>query len=82
MSADEGGLRLLADIGGTNARFALQAHDGQLENIEVLSCAAHATLGDAMTAYLDGAAQRGFAVQSVRHAGIAIANPVEDDLVA
>ena len=75
-------LRLLADIGGTNARFALQAHDGQLEHIEVLPCAGHATLGDAMTAYLEGAARRGAAVQSVRRAGIAIANPVEEDLVS
>lgn len=82
MSAPTEELRLLADIGGTNARFALQSHDGQLEHIEVLLCAGHATLGDAMTAYLEGAARRGAAVQSVRRAGIAIANPVEEDLVS
>lgn len=82
MSGEPGELRLLADIGGTNARFALQAHDGQLEHIEVLSCAGHATLGDAMTAYLEGAARCGAAVQSVRRAGIAIANPVEEDRVS
>ncbi|HEX9174000.1 MAG TPA: glucokinase [Telluria sp.] len=82
MSAATTGLHMLADIGGTNARFALQAHDGQLQHIEVLPCAAHATLGDAMTAYLESAARQGAAVQSVRRAGIAIANPVEEDLVS
>lgn len=82
MSAGAEQLRLLADIGGTNARFALQAHNGQLEHIEVLPCADHATLGEAMTAYLEGAARRGAAVQSLRRAGIAIANPVEEDLVS
>ncbi|WP_229425715.1 glucokinase [Massilia sp. Se16.2.3] len=39
--------RLVADIGGTNARFAL--HDGgKFDCIEVLSCAQHETLADAM----------------------------------
>ncbi|TFW20373.1 glucokinase [Massilia arenosa] len=75
-------LRLLADIGGTNARFALQTGPGQFECIEVLSCAQHATIGDAMSAYLALAGQRGYAVQSVRHAAIAIANPVESDVVS
>ncbi|MGG7605492.1 glucokinase [Massilia sp. BKSP1R2A-1] len=76
-------LRLLADIGGTNARFALQ-EPGQsaFADIEVLACADHATLGDAMRAYLGKAASRGLAVDGLRHAALAIANPVEEDRVS
>ncbi len=73
-------LRLLADIGGTNARFALQAGE-RFEAIDVLACADYATLGDAIDAYLERAKQAGFATETIRHAAIAIANPVEDDLV-
>jgi glucokinase len=75
-------LRLLADIGGTNARFALESCDGQFIDIEVLACADYPTLGDAMRAYLGQAAGRGCAVATVRHAAIAIANPVEEDRVS
>ena len=74
-------LQLLADIGGTNARFAL-LRDGRFDCIEVLSCARHDTLGDAMQAYLRSAAGRGFPVETIGHAGIAIANPVEEDRVS
>jgi glucokinase len=76
------GLRLLADIGGTNARFALQTGPGQFACIEVLACAGYATLGDAITAYVKLAGQRGYDARSVRHAAIAIANPVEGDVVS
>jgi hypothetical protein len=44
--------RLLADIGGTNARFALELGPGRVAHIEVLACAAYPTLADAMRAYL------------------------------
>jgi glucokinase len=73
--------RLLADIGGTNSRFALQTGPGQFECIEVLACAGYPTLGDAMTAYVRLAGQRGYNARTVRHAAIAIANPVEGDVV-
>ena len=73
-------LRLLADIGGTNARFALESDAGLLD-IEVLACAAYPTLGEAMRAYLAKARARGLAVDTVGHAAIAIANPVEGDEV-
>ncbi len=75
-------LRLLADIGGTNARFALEAGDGRFADIEVLACADYPTLDEAMRAYLGKAAGRGLAVASLRHAAIAIANPVEEDRVS
>lgn len=71
------GPRLLADIGGTNARFALEHAPRRIGRIATLSCADHPQLVDAVRAYLAidaGGAQ-------VRHAVIAIANPVENDLV-
>jgi glucokinase len=76
-------LRLLADIGGTNARFALQ-EPGQsaFADIEVLACADYATLGEAMRAYLGQAASRGLDVTGLRQAALAIANPVEEDRVS
>ncbi len=75
--------RLLADIGGTNARFALQ-EPGQntFADIEVLACADYATLGEAMRAYLGKAASRGLDVTGLRQAALAIANPVEEDRVS
>jgi len=75
--------RLLADIGGTNARFALQLPGaGGYADIEVLACADYPDIGDAVRAYLGRAAARGLAADGVRHAAIAIANPVEGDEVS
>ena len=76
------GLRLLADIGGTNARFALQTPGGGFADVEVLACRDYATLGAALEAYLARARSRGLAVDGIRHAALAIANPVEGDLVS
>lgn len=45
-------VRLVADIGGTNARFALCAGDGWPYAIHLERCADHATLEDAVSAYL------------------------------
>jgi glucokinase len=75
--------RLLADIGGTNARFALQqpGSDG-FADIEVLACADYPSIEEAVRAYLARASQRGLAAAELRHAAIAIANPVEDDQVS
>jgi glucokinase len=75
-------LRLLADIGGTNARFALQqAGSAGFADIEVLACGDYPAIGDAVRAYLGKAAARGLAA-GVKHAAIAIANPVEGDEVS
>jgi glucokinase len=74
-----GGARLLADIGGTNARFALELGPGCIEQIEVLSCSAYPTLADATRAYL--ALPAVAAAGPVHHAAIAIANPVDGDVV-
>ena len=68
--------RLLADIGGTNARFALETAPGVIEDIDVLPCKDYATLADAMRSYLENAHTR-----AVHHAAIGIANPVNGDRV-
>ena len=81
-------MRLLADIGGTNARFALQAqadadaHNSGFSDVEVLACSDYPTLDAALAAYLAAARARGMAVDGLRHAAIAIATPVEGDVVA
>ena len=65
---------LLADIGGTNARFALG--DGtRLHAINTLPTADYPRLEDAIAAYLR--AQN----VSVKQASIAIANPITGDRV-
>lgn len=68
--------RLLADIGGTHARFALAAADGALTASMVLPCADHPTFESAIRHYL--AAQES---PAVRDAAIAIANPVDGDAI-
>ena len=68
--------RLLADIGGTNARFALETAPQQFEHTEVFACADYDTIVDAAKTYL---AQAGN--PDVRHAAVAIANPIVGDWV-
>lgn len=62
--------RLIADIGGTNARFAV-ARDGQVSGIEVFACADYPTLADAARAYLDKTGAR------VREGVFAVAAPLD-----
>lgn len=45
------GLRVIADVGGTNARFAL-AQSGRYRNLEYLAVADHRTFADALATYL------------------------------
>ncbi len=69
--------RLLADVGGTNARFAWQGDAGApLTDVRVLACADFPTLQAAMQAYLDGLGRGRPAM-----AAIAIANPITGDQV-
>jgi glucokinase len=76
-----GGPRLLADVGGTNARFALELAPGRVELIDVLACDDYPTLAAALAAYLASPAVKAAGLGPIRHAAIAIANPVVDDLV-
>jgi glucokinase len=71
--------RLLADVGGTNARFALERTPGQFEAVQVLACGDHASFADAMRAYL--ASPEVAAFGKVTHAAVAIANPVDGDQI-
>lgn len=75
------GPRLLADIGGTNARFALESGPGQIGQIEVLPCAAYPTLAHALKAYLALPVVVEALAGPLRHAALAIANPITGDLV-
>lgn len=71
-----GGPRLLADIGATNARFAVERAPGCLTDVLVLQCDDYPGIVEAIRAYftqLPGAMPR--------HAAIAIANPIDGDRV-
>ena len=68
--------RLLADIGGTYARFALETAPGVYTHAAQLRCADHEDFHAAVRAFLDTVP-----TAAVQHAGVAIANPVEGDAV-
>ena len=71
--------RLIADIGGTYARFTLETSPGRFEHSASLRCAEHSDFHAAISAYLASLPQ-GEAAR-IAHAAIAIANPVEGDAV-
>jgi glucokinase len=71
------GPRLLADIGGTNARFALETEPGEITQIRVYPCADYPTIEDVLKKYL-----KDTKIGHVNHAAIAIANPVDGDQVS
>ncbi|HEY1077740.1 MAG TPA: glucokinase [Fontimonas sp.] len=71
---------LVADIGGTNARFALARHEGgqlQLSDIRVLAVEEHPTLQAAAQAYLRSAG----ASADIRTAVFAVASAVSADQI-
>ena len=69
--------RLLADIGGTYARFTIETAPGVFQHMASLRCADHADFEAAVCSYLTGLPEGG--VGHIEHAAIAIANPVEGD---
>ena len=71
--------RLLADVGGTYARFTLEVAPGQFQHRASLRCAEHVDFHAAVTAYL--ATLPAGVKSAVEHAAVAIANPVEGDQV-
>ena len=73
--------RLLADIGGTYARFALETGPGEFTQTASLRCADHADFHAAVSAYLHGLNWQDGGPQQIAHAAVAIANPVEGDRV-
>ncbi len=75
------GPRLLADIGGTNARFVLETRPGRFEAVAVLPCDDYPSLLDAIEAYMNSAEARLAGAARVHHAAIAIANAIDDDII-
>lgn len=69
--------RLIADVGGTYARFALEVAPHVFEQAQSLRCADFADFHAAVTGYLGRL--DGVRTDQVRHAAIAIANPVAGD---
>ena len=68
--------RLIADIGSTNARFALETAPQHFEQVQVLACKDYAGIVDAVAEYLVRIGK-----PEVKHAAVAIANPVTGDHV-
>ncbi len=70
---------MVADIGGTNARFALVDSDGKTHHVRQYPCRDYPHLADACEAYLAqiAAEEAGFA--RPRAAAIAVASPVAGD---
>jgi len=68
--------RLVADVGGTYARFTLETAPGAFERAATLRCADHADFHAAVSAYL-----KTLPTDRIQHAAVAIANPVEGDEV-
>ncbi|MBF0333499.1 MAG: glucokinase [Alphaproteobacteria bacterium] len=68
---------LIADIGGTNARFALAGPDGQPTRARVLKCADHPGPAEAALAYLQGVDP----ADRPRRGAFAVASPVLGDEV-
>lgn len=67
---------LIADIGGTNARFALATADGRIEAERILSGADYPDLIQAASAYL-----RDISGPRPRRAAVAVATPVTEDWI-
>lgn len=69
--------RLLADVGGTNVRFALETAPMRIGDVTAYKVADHASLEAAMRLYLSTLGDGG----RPRHAAIGLANPVTGDHV-
>ncbi len=73
---------LVADIGGSNARFAWLSPEGGVSHVRTLPVAAHAGLVEAAQQYLrDVQAELGTAYQAPRRAAVAVATAVDGDEV-
>ena len=73
--------RLLADIGGTYARFTFESAPGVFQHSASLRCAEHSDIHAAISAYLAGLPSEQITglKAHIEHAVIAIADPVEGD---
>ncbi|WP_371763944.1 glucokinase [Massilia sp.] len=74
------GPRLLADIGATHGRFALEIAPGVLRNVAVLLCDDYPGIVPLLNAYLaQTQAQSGHI--RITHAAFALANPISGDFI-
>jgi glucokinase len=73
--------RLLADIGGTHARFVIETAPRRFEGTSVLACSEYASIGLSISTYLARVRDCMFDGRSIRHAALAIANPIDGDMV-
>jgi len=71
---------LIADIGATNARFALATSEGGFQRIRVLACEYYPSIEEAIGAYLDDEL-RLTDIGRLRAAALAVAGPVTSDQV-
>ena len=74
------GPALLADVGATNARFALCAAPGKFQRIRVLACEDYPSIQQAISAYLDDELPLS-GWRRVKAVALAVAGPVTDDRV-
>jgi glucokinase len=75
------GPRLLADVGGARASFALETAPNSIVAVWETDCSVYPTLGAALVAYLAQPATVAAGGYQARFAGIAIANPIDGDWV-
>jgi glucokinase len=68
--------RLIADIGATHARFAIETAPRQFESVAALRIADYPDLHATVVAYL-----KSIGTPNVQHAAMAVANPVDGDAV-
>lgn len=68
--------RLIADIGGTNARFSLETSQYHYEYTKVFSCKDYSSLVDAAKTYLAS-----IGIEHVEYAGIALPTPIVGDQI-
>jgi glucokinase len=76
LQADAAGDRLVADVGGTHARFATLGPEGGLEGVEVMACADFPSIEDAIGTYL-----RNRGIPRLSEVCLAVAGPVDQDPV-
>jgi glucokinase len=68
--------RLVSDIGGTNARFALEISPYTYEEIRVFECKNYATLAEAINTYINLVSHK---YGKVTSAALAVPSPIVDD---
>ena len=68
--------RLIADIGGTNARFSLEIEPFKYESTKVLTCKEYTTLAHAIDGYLTQLGLKG----KIKHAALALPLPEVGDV--